>query len=115
VACQAQLWKEAMPKKSLEFIRRIGVPRSGAEYVCLLKPSQRSVIARYRLGAWLWLCRKDDLGNRICQLCGEIENGFHAFIDCKINGKGKQFIERIFTENNVVELNILAEELRSFF
>jgi hypothetical protein len=39
----------------------------------------------------------------------EIENGRHAIIDCKVNGKSGGFVKSIFMENNNLNKNSRAK------
>jgi hypothetical protein len=87
----------------------------GLEYLRWFGPRSRSLIARYRLGTWICLCKKDMEGNRICEWCGGIENGLHALNECNINGRGLQQIKNILSDLESEEFEAFVLEIRNLF
>jgi len=55
----------------------------GAEKYLELGRGQRRALAMFRMGVYKWKSVKDESGNYLCSLCGEIENEKHILFDCK--------------------------------
>ena len=112
--CYIRMKAALVEKSSLKLLQLFNISMTGGEYIKILKAKQIATLARYRLGTWLWMCEKDQEGNRICTLCGEIENGIHAFIDCKYNKKGIDWIRNLFVENSKKDLPCFIREVSLF-
>ncbi len=63
-----ELREQCMIKQSLRMIYAVGVPMKGAGYIDILTARQRAVITKFRLGTWLWMCKRDGQGNS-CVTC----------------------------------------------
>ena len=102
------LFGEVCNMSSLRFYKMLRHPEGDAEYVYTLGRDKRRILARFRLGTYIWQAKKRADGTRECFLCGGSESAEHLLIDCNGLSTARDeflFSYRLMTAVEIVNLH----------
>ena len=78
-----RLINESVAKPSLYFFQTLEKNVGGASYIHTVNRKERSALAKFRLGGYIWEAPKRKDGSRVCVLCGGTESPSHILKDCQ--------------------------------